>query len=226
MNETNADVIIDVGPRKRRGLKIAILVAAIILLFSFSRIMSVYLSALWFGSLGYSSVYWYVFKTKARAFHWFYASDRFTAERRFLFFQRLFGAYAFENRTIILNNQPFQFSPAKFIRPLGWVVSLLVGLIYGFDHKDHWQQFALYWHQPPTTFHDPIFGKPLGFYLFSLPLYDALSSWLMGVTFIILVAAVLYSLLGFRKQCSKQAFAGRQAQRFAQSAARSRCFCW
>ncbi|HYV04923.1 MAG TPA: UPF0182 family protein, partial [Blastocatellia bacterium] len=35
-----------------------------------------------------------------------------------------------------------------------------------------------------------------GFYLFSLPLYDVLSSWLMGVTFIILLAAVAYSLLG------------------------------
>jgi hypothetical protein len=28
----------------------------------------------------------------------------------FLLFQRLFGANAFEQRTIILNNQPFQFS--------------------------------------------------------------------------------------------------------------------
>jgi uncharacterized membrane protein (UPF0182 family) len=114
----------------------------------------------------------------------------------FLLFQRLFGAYAFENRTIILNNQPFQFSPAKFIRPLGWAVSILVGLVYGFDLKDEWRQFALYWHQPATAVHDPIFGKPLGFYLFSLPLYDALSSWLLGITFIILVAALLYSLLG------------------------------
>src|SRR6185503_803224 len=50
--------------------------------------------------------------------------------------------------------------------------------------------------QPATTLHDPIFGKSLGFYLFSLPLYDALSGWLKGVTFIILVAALVYSLLG------------------------------
>ena len=75
--------------------------------------------------------------------------------------------------------------------PLGWAVSIFFGLIYGFKLKDHWEQFALYWYQPGTTFHDPIFGKSLGFYLFSLPLYDALSSWLLGVTFIILVAALL-----------------------------------
>lgn len=196
MNLKNDEVIIDVGPRKRRGWKLILLVAAIVLLFSFSRIMSVYISALWFDSLGYASVYWYVFKAKLLLFAAFTILTALLLSATFLLFQRLFGAYAFENRTIILNNQPFQFSPAKFIRPLGWGVSILAGLIYGVKLKEHWRQFALYWNQPATSLHDPIFGKPLGFYLFSLPLYDSLSSWLLGVTFIILVAAVAYSVLG------------------------------
>src|SRR6185369_6392486 len=59
-----------------------------------------------------------------------------------------------------------------------------------------WRQFSLYWNQPATNISDPIFGKSLGFYLFSLPLYDVLSSWLLGVTFVILILAVAYSLLG------------------------------
>src|SRR5687767_9212714 len=182
VNANDIDVI-EVGPPRRRRLTIWIVVAAIILFLSFSRIISVYLSSLWFGSLGYSSVYWYVFKTKLALFAVFTVLTALLLSATFLLFQRLFGAYAFENRTIILNNQPFQFSPAKFIRPLGWGVSILVGLIYGFQVKDHWRQFALYWYQPTTAFHDPIFGKSLGFYLFSLPLYDSLSSWLLGVTF-------------------------------------------
>ncbi|HEX3187065.1 MAG TPA: UPF0182 family protein, partial [Pyrinomonadaceae bacterium] len=153
-------------------------------------------SALWFDSLGYASVFWYVLKIKLALFAVFAVLTALLLSATFLLFQRLFGAQAFESRTIILNNQPVQFSPAKFIRPLGWGVSILVGLIYGFQLKDDWRQFALYWHQPPTTVHDPIFGKSLGFYLFSLPLYDALTEWLMGVTFIILVAALAYSLLG------------------------------
>ena len=60
--------VIDVGPRKRRRLKIGIIVAAVLLLFSFSRIVSIYISALWFGSLGYSSIYWYIFKVKLALF--------------------------------------------------------------------------------------------------------------------------------------------------------------
>src|ERR1043165_1302404 len=162
----------------------------------FSRILSIYLSALWFGSLGFSSVYWYIFKAKALLFVGSAVLTALLLSATFLLFQRLFGAYAFENRTIILNNQPFQFSPARFIRPLGWVVSGIFGLIYGFQLKDSWRQFALYLHQPPTSTYDPIFGKPLGFYLFSLPLYDLLSSWLFGIAIVILIAAIAYSLLG------------------------------
>ena len=188
--------MIEVGPRKRRRLKIWLLVAGVILLFSFSRIISIYLSALWFGSLGYSSVYWYVFKIKIALFAGSAILTAFLLSATFLLFQRLFGAYTFENRTIILNNQPFQFSPAKFIRPLGWFIAGLFGLIYGFSLKEHWRQLALYWYQPATATPDPIFGKSLGFYLFSLPFYNVLNSWLLGVTFIILCAALAYSLLG------------------------------
>jgi uncharacterized membrane protein (UPF0182 family) len=188
--------IIDVGPPKRRRWKIWLVVAAILLLISLSRIVSIYISALWFGSLGYSSIYWYVFKAKLALFFGSAILTALLLSATFLLFQRLFGAYAFEQRTIILNNQPFQFSPAKFIRPLGWLIAALVGLVYGLKLKEHWRQFALFWNQPPTNIYDPIFGKSLGFYLFSLPLYDLVSSWLLGVTFIILLAALAYSLLG------------------------------
>lgn len=188
--------IIDVGPRKRRRLKIWLVVAAILLLFSLSRIVSIYISALWFGSLGYSSVYWSIFKLKVALFIGAAVLTALLLAATFLLFQRLFGALAFEKRTIILNNQPFQFSPAKFIRPLGWIIAAFFGIGYGLQLKEHWRQFALYWHQPPTNIYDPIFGKSLSFYLFSLPLYNLLSSWLFGVTFVILVAALLYSLLG------------------------------
>ena len=188
--------VIDVGPPRRRRLKIWIVVAAALLLLSFSRIVSIYISALWFGSLGYSSIFWYIFKVKLALFLGSAVVTAVLLSATFLLFQKLFGALAFEKRTIILNNQPFQFSPARIIRPLGWIISGLFGLIFGFSWKEHWRQFALYWNQPATNISDPIFGKSLGFYFFSLPFYDLVSSWLLGVTFIILCAAIAYSLLG------------------------------
>lgn len=187
--------VIDVGLRRRR-FKIWLVIGAVVLLVLFTRFLSIYFSALWFGSLGYSSVYWYIFKAKLILFLGSAILTAALLSTTFLLFQRLFGAYAFEQRTIMLNNQPFQFSPARIIRPLGWIVSAVFGLIYGLSLKEHWRQFALYLNQPQTSLHDPIFGKSLGFYLFSLPLYNLINSWLLGVTFIILCAAVAYSLLG------------------------------
>jgi uncharacterized membrane protein (UPF0182 family) len=188
--------VIDVGPRKRRLKWWLLLIAGLFLLIFFSRIISIYISALWFESLGYSSVYWYVFKVKLALFAGSAILTALLLAATFWLFQKLFGANLFESRTIVLNNQPFQFSPAKFIRPLGWIIAAIFGLIYGFTLKDHWRQLALYWNQPSTATNDPIFGKSLGFYLFSLPLYDVISSWLLGVSFIILCAALAYSLLG------------------------------
>src|ERR1051325_1824272 len=197
MNKIPRDAkVIYVGPPSRRRWKIWIIVASIVLLLSLSRLLSIYLSALWFNSLGLSSVYWYIFKLKLALFLGSAILTALLLSATFLLFQRLFGALAFESRTIILNNQPFQFSPAKFIRPLGWIVSAFFGLVYGFNLKEHWRQFALFWNQPSTNVSDPIFGRSLSFYLFSLPFYDLLSSWLLGVTFIILLAALAYSLLG------------------------------
>src|SRR4029079_1938648 len=54
-----------------------------------------------------------------------------------------------------------------------------------------------------TSAVDPLFGKSLGFYLFSLPLYTTVNSWLLGVTFIILVAVVPYSILGLPQHVLK-----------------------
>jgi uncharacterized membrane protein (UPF0182 family) len=195
--------VIDVGPRKRRRWLLVLVILVVVLLVIGSRLLSVYLSALWFGSLGYSSVYWHIFKLKSGLFIVAAVSTALFLGFNFWLFQRLFGSAAFEQRTILLNNRPYTFSPAKFIRPLGWLVSAFFGLVYGVTIKDDWQKFALYWHQPSTTAHDPIFGKSLGFYLFSLPLYESVSTWFLGVSFIILCAAVAYSLLGLPQRVLK-----------------------
>jgi uncharacterized protein len=197
------DDVIDVGPPKRRRWRIWFLLAVVLAFFSLSRILTVYLSALWFGSLGFSSVYWYIFKLKTGLFIGFAVVTALLLRSAFWVLQRLFAPYALEKRTIVVNNQPIQFSPGAFVSPVAWIVSVLFGLIYGLVLKDDWQKFALYLHQPTTGTHDPIFGKPIGFYLFSLPLYDSINSWLTALTFILLCAALAYSLLSLPQKVLK-----------------------
>lgn len=194
---------IDVGPRKRRRWGWFAIILLIVLFFSSSRLLSVYLSSLWFDSLGYSAIYWYILKLKVVLFIVAGLATALLLFGTFWLFQRLFGSNAFEQRTIILNNQPFKFSPAKIIRPLGWLLSGVIGLVYAVKVKEEWQRFALYFNQPSSTSVDPIFGKSISFYLFSLPFYESLSAWLTGITFVILLAALAYSLLGLPQRVLK-----------------------
>ena len=195
--------IIDVGParpRRRRRWRWWILVAFVVLFFLVSRALSIYLSALWFGSLGYASVYWYMFKLKIELFLIFFILTVLIVRGGFWLVERAFAQFAFDRRTIFVNRQPVNISPARVLRPLTWVVSIIAGLIFGLGMRQMWRSFALYSHQVATTLPDPIFQKPLGFYLFTLPVYDAISSWLLSLSIIVLVAAIVYALLAVTQQ--------------------------
>ncbi len=54
------DEVIDVMPPKRTRWRRWVIAAAVLLFIVLSRSLSIYVSALWFGSLGYSAVYWYI----------------------------------------------------------------------------------------------------------------------------------------------------------------------
>lgn len=187
--------VIDVDPPRRKRRLRWLIAAVVVLFFLLSRSLAVYISALWFGSLGFSAVYWYIFKLKIGLFLVFLVLTVLLLRAAFWLFERAFASHALARRTIMLNNQPFQFSPARFIRPVAWIVAVIFGLIAGLAMKGQWREFASYANQVPTSLFDPIFNKSLGFYLFTLPMLDSISSWLVTVTFVVLCAALAFSLL-------------------------------
>ena len=197
--------VIDVGRPRRRRWRRWLIAALVLLLLVLSRGLSIYLSAAWFNSLGFSAVYWYIFKLKVGLFLIFVLVTIVILRTAFWLLERTFGRQPMEKRIIIVNNQPIQFSPERFVRPIGWVVAALFALFYGFAMKSEWQTFALYFNQVPAASPDPIFNKPIGFYLFSLPVYDLISSWTVTLAFVILCAAIAYSLLAVPQKVLKTA---------------------
>jgi uncharacterized protein len=194
--------LIDVGhqrPRRRRW-KWLLLIAIVLLIILASRGLSIYLSALWFNSLGYSSVYWYMFRLKVELFLIFFVLTGLILRGGLWLVERAFSSFSFERRTIMVNQQPVQFSPARVLRPVAWAVSVIAGLVFGLGMRDEWRTFALYSHQAATQRADPIFNKPVGFYLFTLPLYDSISAWLLYLAVIILIATIVYGLLAVSSQ--------------------------
>jgi hypothetical protein len=62
---------------------------------------------------------------------------------------------------------------------------------------EDWPTLALFWYAPHATgsIVDPIFGKPLNFYLFTLPAWDLLNDWLLTLALAICAAAAVYFLI-------------------------------
>jgi uncharacterized protein len=203
-DDDDDNIIIEVSPKekqppRRRWRRWAIL-GVVLLVFALIRGLSMYISALWFGSLGYASVYWTVFRYKLFTFLIFAGLTVLILRGALLVLERVFAASALERRTIVVNNQPVLISPATFVRPAAWGVSLIVGLAFGLGMKDNWRSFALYLNQPATEGVDPIFQKSLGFYLFTLPVHQTINWWLIVLSFVVLAAAVIFALLSFSQK--------------------------
>jgi len=192
--------IIDVGPHRKRRWGFWLLLAVIPLLFVVGRLLDIYVSALWFGSLGYSSVYWTILKLKLLLFLGFALLTILIMRTAFWLLARAFAVQMSRPRTIVVNNQPVSFYPGRYINPAAWIVSVLCGLIFGISMKESWQKFALFYHQAATPLADPIFNKPLGFYLFSLPVYNLLSGWFTALCVIVFLTTLIGSLLLLSQQ--------------------------
>src|SRR5258707_4130368 len=60
-----------------------------------------------------------------------------------------------------------------------------------------WPTIALFWYAPrsATGFVDPVFGKPLNFFLFTLPGWQLLVGWLLTLAVMTCALAVFFILI-------------------------------
>ncbi|MHC5723382.1 MAG: UPF0182 family protein [Nostoc sp.] len=74
-------------------------------------------------------------------------------------------------------------------------IALLFSPIFGFILFQHWPKVLQYFH--PTLFNstEPLFGRDISFYIFSLPFWELLELWLMGLSLYGFVAVTLTYLL-------------------------------
>ena len=130
-------------PRRRRRFLfvLAILVFAGAI-FGCRIAFSYYVDALWFGSLGYSSVFWFIFKVKLELFLIFLIATTAILRGALWLIERAFADFSFGRRTVFINQQPVNFSPARILRPLAWIVSAIAGIIAALGMRESWRIFA------------------------------------------------------------------------------------
>jgi len=194
--------------RPRRRLFIFIAILAVLLLMSRTA-LSWWVNLLWFRSLGYGGVFW-----KSLGMEW-----GVFAGFAVLTFAVLYGAFAALMRThasrlpethaVLLGGQNFDLPVARALRVAAAVLALLISLASGGAMASQWQTLALWWYAPQSAgAADPIFGRPLGFYLFTLPAWQALLGWLLTLAVLLTILSAFFLLASGGARMLREGLAG------------------
>jgi uncharacterized membrane protein (UPF0182 family) len=181
--------------RGRRKWLFLIAIVAVILLFG-STALSYWVDLLWFKSLGYGEVFW-----KARGLQWGVFAGFFL-----LTFFILWGAFSAlkhahredlpADHTVYVAGQELKLSLKPVLRAISIGGPLIVALLSGGAMAAEWQTLALWRYAPRVAggVIDPIFGRPLDFYLFTLPAWQLILGWLLTLGVIACVLAAVFLL--------------------------------
>jgi uncharacterized membrane protein (UPF0182 family) len=171
-------------PRRRSARRRLLLLLALVgaVLFGTETILSYYVDALWFGALGYGDVFWKTLNIQGAVFTaagvatFALLIGAFHGLKPPGFGERFGGSILIDGRPVTLPIGPvlsFAVSVASAIIAFGAAVRL----------SSDWPTIALWWYGRPTinaaSVIDPIFGRPLDFYLFTLPAWQLAAGWFM-----------------------------------------------
>jgi uncharacterized protein len=189
--------IIDLPRRKRRPNRLILLLAVMVLVvITASRwTLSYYVEILWFSSLGYAQVFWKSWGLGWSVFAVFFFATFILLYGWFLVLWRMHQADLPQDRDFFFGGQAVNLPLRRVLRWLGLAAALVIGVISGATMTAEWPTFALYWWAPAGGAVDPVFGKPLSFYLFTLPVWQLVSGWLLAMAVIACVGAVGFLLV-------------------------------
>ena len=183
-------------PGRRRRVLIILVVLAFIL-FASRAALSYYVDVLWFGSLGYADVFWKTLSLQWGTFATFAATTFLILYGSFLALKRAHLPDLPSGQTILIGGQQVTLPVEPVLRLIALGVSLTIAAATGASMMVDWPTFALFWYAARTAggVVDPIFGKPLNFFLFALPAWQLITGWLLTLAVITCVLAAFFILI-------------------------------
>lgn len=179
-------------PKLTRRSRILIAVGAVIVLLLLigPRLIDTYVDWLWFGELGYRSVFTTVL---------------FTQILLFLVVALLIGSILFAGLALAYRTRPvfvptngpndpvasYRTAVMARLRLVGFGIPALIGLFVGLFALGQWETVQLFLHGNSFGITDPQFGKDLGFYAFDLPFYRLVLNYLFVATFLAFIGNLL-----------------------------------
>ena len=193
-------------PQRRNRGPLLIVAVLLAIMFGGGTALSYYVESLWFDSLGYVDVFWKTLNVQAAVFLIFGAST----------FLLLYGSFLalkpprlgeLTNVPILINGQPIRLPVEPVLRLIALGGALAIATVTGAGMMANWETLALYWYSrssPASTLTDPIFARPLNFYLFTLPAWEMVSGWLLTMAiFVCAIAGFFVVVLGGTRLLSR-----------------------
>ena len=170
----------------RRFVVVTIIVVALLVLFAgFPALVNLLTDWWWFQSVGYQSVFLTSLGTKLvlgfgvgiLAFTFFILNLRF-AQRGLVPDPLVINVRAGMADVDLL----------RILKRLSWPVALLFGFLFGVGVTTAWLPVQNFLHRTPFGVTDPVFGRDVGYYVFTLPVLEGALSTAIGA---VVIAAIL-----------------------------------
>jgi uncharacterized membrane protein (UPF0182 family) len=164
-------------PSRRRRITVGILVVAVVLLLASSSLMRLRVDYLFLGTLGHSNVFWTPLVTQVVLFLIGFAVTALLIGVSVPFWSRAVSG--------------LDARAGRITRWVGVALAVVAGIAGGSSLAGSWQDVLLFLHGGTFGATDPVFGQDYAFYVFTLPVIDAVSALLWGVVIVSALASVV-----------------------------------
>jgi hypothetical protein len=187
-------------PRRDRQTRlriiIGVIVAVVVLVLAFgSRILGFYVDWLWFGEVGFRGVFWTRLWAQVLvglvAFAVFLVIIWLNVELA----RRLAPDFRADVDGTLL--EPRSPTVRRWVGIGGAVVCVIVAFIAAVSASGSWQEVLLYLNQSPWGAEDAQFGRDISFFVFSMPFWQSVLTFVMAALIAALVlAAIVHLIMG------------------------------
>jgi len=193
--------------RDRRRFFLLILAVLAGVFFGGRTALSYYVDVLWFESLGYRAVFWKTLGLQWGVFAAFASATFLILYGSFLALKRAHLPDLPSGHTIIIGGQALKLPVEPVLRLIALGLALVIAVATGAGMMLEWPTIALFRYAPSNAggFLDPVFGKPLNFFLFTLPAWQLFVGWLLTLVVMTCALAIFFVLI----TGGTRAFAGR-----------------
>ena len=179
------------GPKNRVIIFVLILFAFLLIAF----IGKFYIPLIWLKSVGYVSVFWKILLTQVFVGFFFIILFFMLSYTNFNYARRYAPTIQIEyteqdeirpEMQFYKSLQGFQLSK-KVVLGFSAALSIFMGI----SESVNWEKILIFLNQVSMGINEPVFGKDVGFYLFSLPFLEYFRNWLSFALGLILLIIVL-----------------------------------